>query len=70
MMANEQNVPVPALILDLLQAEIEVRNVAIVRWDEKLRAAATLSGIAPDTKFKFKTNPDGSAFFVVEDTGE
>ena len=63
-------VTVPAAVVDLLQAEIEAHNVAMTRWNEKIRAAATLSGIGPDTEYKLRINPDGSALFVVEDTGE
>jgi len=60
--------PCPPSVLELLQGEIERRNEAVARFQEKLNAAATLSGVPDGERFKFDTNPDGSAFFTVKDS--
>lgn len=58
---------VPAPVIELLQAEIEIRNKAMARWHRKLAAAATLSGVPEGSRFQFKQNVDGTFVFLIDE---
>ena len=58
--------PVPAHIMELLQAEIALHNTAMNRWNLKLQAAALASGVPDGSRFNFKQNPDGTFIFIVQ----
>ena len=63
--AGPQVVVIPPEVIELLQAEIEMRNVAMQRWTRKLAVAATLCGVSADSEYRFDVQPDGAAVFVV-----
>ncbi len=62
---GQKVVPIPGPVLELMQGEIERSIVATTRFEKKLRAVAILSGVPEGVPAELKTNPDGSAFFVV-----
>lgn len=58
---------VPAPVVELLQTDIEIRNAAMDRWQQKLASAAILSGVPEGSKFQFKQNDDGTFVFLIEE---
>lgn len=65
---------VPAPVVELLQTDMKIRNVANAEWQkaledfqQKLAAAATLAGVPEGSRFQFKQNGDGTFVFLIEE---